>query len=608
METKKIENNAENMNIMVWLAVFLISILAIIQFITDYKFCDNHLNWLNHDYCKNLMVSTEENSVFMTEGGDNQVFGTLYFTYAEKLRPDLTPYDQIANIFKKIYGDLRYATDYESIKKRKTLVDTHIFESEEPFYNDIRQTGDPYFIPYWQGQRAVYLTWQRPEQWTLGDYYYKRYGLMYRVQDIGYSLVDYLELKKSVTVEEARAEFSEWLHRPVGISFTLDKISMLEKEGYVKTAGGSVEFVKMYPPPFEGDYFSNFLMRWHEFPNAMYWDMRSREIIVNDIDYTMGEIYRDKINVLREIRLHEKRKEIIDEIDMRINGYWRTAKEYFNDSLLYGGDFSTTLHNVAVVFLNNGIENMDDKARELLERALNISRNQWLLYYTYLNFLFHDSFKHPEHESSNITALELWLGRIKEEAGHYRSESSRQSILKNFEAIERFTVSLKETPTASLEGAAKYLQKQFTDNPEGIDAGQAENVIELLYSRGLTFQYQPYIRTAEGFFDRLVEMKRNDYNYLYRAFSIAYQIQRLDKAFQIGKMIDGHEPYAGDYSFNYYMGAMGYYLHKNEEAKAYLDKFFKIAGSSKDIRLKAQDMTRNAYEILNRIKTEENKM
>ena len=103
------------------IAALAVIFLSIIPFVENYKYNDNHLNWLNHDYCKNLMSSTELGTVFMTEGGDNQVFGTLYFTYAEKLRPDLTPYDQKGNIFKRIYGDMRYI-DYTTLLWRQQLV------------------------------------------------------------------------------------------------------------------------------------------------------------------------------------------------------------------------------------------------------------------------------------------------------------------------------------------------------------------------------------------------------------------------------------------------------------------------------------------------------
>ena len=92
-------NNEERLTPVVVIAVIVIMAMAVIEFISNYKYCDNHLNFLDHDYCKYLMSSTEEGSIYMTEGGDNQVFGSLYFNYAEKLRPDLTPYDQKGNIF-----------------------------------------------------------------------------------------------------------------------------------------------------------------------------------------------------------------------------------------------------------------------------------------------------------------------------------------------------------------------------------------------------------------------------------------------------------------------------------------------------------------------------
>jgi hypothetical protein len=608
MEKKETLKSNERMNPFIWLAVLLIFILSIEQFINNYKYCDNHLNWLNHDYCKNLMVSTEEDSIFMTEGGDNQVFGTLYFTYAEKLRPDITPYDQIANIFKKIYGDLRYAVGAESIKKRKYLVDAHIFESEQPFYNDIRQTEDPYFIPYWEGRRPVYLTWQRPEQWKLGDYFYKRYGMMFKVMDIAYSLVDYLEIKKSISIKEAQEQFSIWLHRPIDLTYTLNKIAMMEKSGCIKTVSDRVEFVKMYPSPFEGDYFNNFLLRWHEFPNAKHWDVLSREIIVNNFDFTFGEIYWDKINILREIKSHEKNSFALTAIDKEINDYWHKAKEYFEDAVVYGSDFSSVLNNIAIIYLKNGLEDLDEEARKLLIRALEISKNQFGIYYTLLSFLILDSYKHPDYEITNIREADRWLAQLQEEAYHYRSENTRQAILRNFAVFNNFIASLKQTPSSTLEAATLSLKKELLSKPAAVNAGQAENVIDLLYSRGIPFQYKPYTEMANDLFDILLAQNKNNYNYLFRAFSTAYQVQRLDKAYEIGKILEGHDSYSTDFSFNYCMGTVCYFLKRYKDCRNYLDRFFGILNSNKDLQSKATDMIKNAEEILKLIKSEENRM
>ena len=604
MDISNIENNEGKMTPLVYIAVIIIIIVSIIPFISNYKYCDNHLNWLNHDYCKNLMVSTEEGSIYMTEGGDNQVFGSLYFIYAEKLRPDLSPYDQKGNIFKKIYGDMRYINDSETLPRRMNLVDSHLFESEEPFYEDMRSPADPYFIPYWEGKRPVYLTWQRPEPWLLGDYYYKRYGIMYKVQDVSYYLVDYLELKESISIKEAQDRLSGLLHRTVDLNYTMDKITSMVKYGYLRIAGDRIYFVKMYPSPHEGDYFENFLLRWHQFHNAMYWDYLSREIIVN-YDYTMGEIYRDKIAELQEAKSHETRNEILAEIDKRINENWQKAKEYYNDALVYGGDFNSTLHNVAVVFMRNGIEDLNDKARELLTRALTLYQNQWGTYYITLTFLVLDSFKNPLHEQENIREADKWFAQMKREALHYRSEKTRDSILNNFEGLEKFYDSLKNTPTWRLEEAVTALTNQLRKNPTVVDANQAENVIDVLYSRGLPFQYQPYIKEADDLFNEMVALRSSDYTYLSRAFTVAFQTQRLNKAFSIGKSLEAHTSSGSDFTFNYYMGVISYYLHRNSDSIQYLNKFNELVGASGENMMKAGEMVKNAAEILHQLKADE---
>jgi hypothetical protein len=600
-------NNDEKLTPAVIIAVIVIMAMAVIEFISNYKYCDNHLNFLNHDYCKYLMSSTEEGSIYMTEGGDNQVFGSLYFNYAEKLRPDLTPYDQKGNIFKKIYGDMRYISDAETLPRRMNLVDSHLFESEEPFYDNPRSSADPYFIPYWQGKRPVYLLWQRPDPWQLGDYYYKRYGtFMYKVQDIAYSLVDYLESKGSISIKEAQDQLSAWLHKTVDIGYTLDKIGAMEKEGFLRTGGGMVYFVKTYPNPHDGDYFSNYLQRWHQTSNAMYWDYLSREIIVT-YDYTMGEIYRDKISGLQEARSNETNPEIRAGIDKKITENWQIAKNYYNDALVYGGDFNSTLHNVAVVYMRNGVENMDEPARELLTKALTLYQNQWGTYYIMLTFLVIDSFKNSAHEEENLKEADKWFAQLEGEANHYRSDKTRGDIIKNFEGLKKFYESLSATHTAVLDQAVTSLTNQLAKDPSGIDPGQAENVVEILYSRGLPFQYTPYIKLADDIFNRMIVLKSGDYAFINRAFTLAFQTQRLDKAYNLGKDLEAHTQSANDFSFNYYMGIVCYYLHRNNDTVHYLNRFNDLAGVSRENMMKAQDsgMIKNATDILNELKAGE---
>ncbi len=617
------ESNVENITALRIAGLIIVIILSIIPFVKNYKFNDNHLNWLNHDYAKNLLVCTEQDSVFMTEGGDNQVFGSLYFTYAEKLRPDISPYDQKGNIFKRIYGDMRYI-DPQTLTRRMNLVDTHLFASEEPFYEDIRDPKDPYFIPYWQGYRPVYLTWQRPEPWTLGDYYYKRYGIMYKVQNIEYALVDLLEIKKEISIEEARAQFSNWLHREVDLNYTLQKVNILEKEGLVAKSGNSIRFVKMYPQPHEGEYLNFLILRWKEAPNAMFWDNLTREIIMN-YDYQMGEIYRERIGELKQILEREKRENIRARINEQIKDYWEKAKSYYEDALVYGGDSISMLHNISVVFLKNEMENLDDRVRGMLSRALDLYKNSWGTYSLAFSFLIQDSIKNPQNEEINIREAEKRLAQLKSELLHYRSsfvetnvtykifgftfdrtirnlDYRKHPVWKSFEGIEHFFMGLKQFPTAQLQSQIQLLNQQIKERPTMVDSALAQNVIITLYSRGIPIQHQPYITQADMLFNKVIELKKTDASFIMWAYNISLQIQKQDLAYKLGKDLQKLNANIQDPGFYYTMGVLAYNSGKTSEARGYLEAFLDKVKDKREVYIRYQELINNVQKILEQLK------
>lgn len=611
----------EKIHPLLWVILFIILIIAMVPFVKNYKYADNHLNWLNHDYAKNLLISTEEGSVLMTEGGDNQVFGTLYFTYAEKLRPDITPYDQKGNIFKRIYGDMRYI-DPTTLTRRMQMVDTHLFAGEEPFYVKIRDRADPYFIPYWQGRRPVYLTWQRPEPWNLnetyyldtadnakrdfvkdlglGDYYYKRYGIMYKVQNIAYNLVDYLELKKDISVSDAQAQFSSWLHRTVDRNFTLEQIAKMQKKGYLRLAGDRVQYIKMYEAPHKADYFDSFLLRWKNVPNAKYWDNLSREIILN-YDYQMGEIYREKIGELQDLKTREKRPEILADMDKRIKDNWEKAKGYYNDALLYGEDSLSMLHNLSVVFLRNGIEDMDIRAHELLQKGLKLYEASWGTYSLMFSFLIMDSMKHPENEANNIKELEQYFAQLKHALSLYKStkgDYQKNEVWKNFSGIENYFGMMKQAPVEKLMQLQKELEIQLQSGTKTIDSMAAQQVISLLYSRGVPFGHQPYITKADQLLEKMIQIKQNDPGFISWAFQIAIQLQRNAQAYQYGKMYDRLMQGKGDFNFYYTLGMLSYQLGQKADAKVYMNRFLSLVQDDRKNMLQLRDYIEQAKKIL----------
>jgi tetratricopeptide (TPR) repeat protein len=469
---------------------------------------------------------------------------------------------------------MRYI-DYVTLTNRMQLVDSHLFDGQEPFYADIRSSAPPYFVPYWMGDRPVYLTWQRPEPWTLGDYYYKRYGIMYKVQDIEYQLVDYLELKRSIPLSDAYKQFNNWLRRDVGIQYALDKIAKLEREGWIRRSGDSVVFVKMYPSPHEGDYFDNFLLRWHEAPNAKYWDFLTREIIVN-YDYQMAEIHREEIGRLKEIRLHENRPEILAEIDRQIQTNWQMSKNNYEDAIVYGGDSISILHNVAVVYLNNDMEDMSDRAHELLTTAITLYPSSWGTYSVMFTYLIRRVLENPSIQEEVLAESDKWFEQLKRTMELYaEAKGDYQNFPQwpNFSGIEGYIQQLRMLPGVQLTAMQNQVEAALQNNPQGVDINAAEQVIIALYSRGIPFAYTPYIEKADKYFNKLLELKRSDVAFNTWAYSIAMQLNRTEQVYTIGKNLERLGGAPNDYNFYYSMGMTSVALGKKADAVNYLNKF-----------------------------------
>ena len=59
-----------------------------------------------YGYGRNMLLTMEEDSILLTEGGDNQVFVLQNLLQIENARPDITVYDQKGHLFDQIYGNL----------------------------------------------------------------------------------------------------------------------------------------------------------------------------------------------------------------------------------------------------------------------------------------------------------------------------------------------------------------------------------------------------------------------------------------------------------------------------------------------------------------------
>lgn len=99
----------------------------------SFTWMNNHYNYSNHDYGKDMLKTAEYQSIVMTEGGDNQVFGLLYFALAQNERPDIDFFDQKGNVFPRLYGGFIGNTP-EEVKLIRFIRDFQLYSTGRPVY------------------------------------------------------------------------------------------------------------------------------------------------------------------------------------------------------------------------------------------------------------------------------------------------------------------------------------------------------------------------------------------------------------------------------------------------------------------------------------------
>ena len=303
---------------------------------------DNHNNWACHNYANNMMRSTEPNSIFMTEGGDNQVFSLLYFSYVERKRPDVDFFDQKGNVFPRLYGDLMnsFRLDVDMIRD---LRDYQLYSTGRPVYltwerpnlhllngNRLYELIEYHKLKYRQSQNVYdrqmsdYVAKKLDNEWaprvtplrieqTLksmvprvvfdqkmkyggslskqhlkekGPWYFKKHGLLYKVTPIKYAILDALEIYEKAN----QSQITEYVKRVSKIELspvTFDLYTTdLEEKGYIDIKDSQYIFVKQINSPFSTinieKYWDNYIMDYTNYSqNAPEWDILTREIFIN---------------------------------------------------------------------------------------------------------------------------------------------------------------------------------------------------------------------------------------------------------------------------------------------------------------------------------------
>lgn len=460
----------------------IILICAFYPLYNNYKYNDHSKNWLNHDYGKNLLSSTETYSVFMTEGGDNQVFSSLYFTYAEKLRQDVFPYDQKGNIFKRIYGDLRYVT-YQTLQERSFLVNKGLFTGEEPFYTEIRSQKPPFLVPYSLGKPATYLTWKLSKPQELGDFYYKLYGQMYKVQEIQYAIIDRLEITGSSTKKEIKSYIEETLSRKITNQELEQWINVLTIEGYIIAKNNILTFIKSYSKPFTRDPSETFITRWNEIENLEYYDYLSREIVIS-FAYEQVNFLADNIENQQAIYQTENSETTKKAIEQDIQQKWGEIEEYITLIKKIGSDSAATLHNLGIFYLTAPQkfpfikETLPDNSIELWELVIQNSPYAWstynILMWSYIRESLLDSNKAPKY----LTQFDLILDQMTNNMDHFMSmkkDITNADPYKNVAQLIQFRNNFEQIAGSSFLVQKEKVSQMAEGNPKDIELTAVES-------------------------------------------------------------------------------------------------------------------------------------
>ncbi|WIH80558.1 glycosyltransferase family 117 protein [Brachyspira pilosicoli] len=356
-------------------AISLIAIFAIMVpiFVMNFSRNNNSKDFSNHDYSYNMMNSLPDNAIFATEGGDNQVFGLVYYTMVERRRPDLKIYDQKGNVFERIYGNLM-KTDGRWLGSISDAVDKDFIDSGRPYY----------------------MAWRRDGLERLGDYYFKAYGLVFKVQPIKYALVDELEFFKVLTVNDYKAIAKEHLKRNYENEKVASDLNALLDEGLISVerknnynGNEEITFVKMYELPFpelktEEDYWNSYTMKGTA-EEISHYDFLTREIFVSSYSLAKIDMYNRRIKTYQKLLGFMGNGDIAkngitrEEANAKIEEYKKLKREEEERMLTIGFDMS----NVYFAIGNQAILDEDyERATVMYEELIKLEK---LIYPAYFN-------------------------------------------------------------------------------------------------------------------------------------------------------------------------------------------------------------------------------
>jgi tetratricopeptide (TPR) repeat protein len=529
---------------------------------------DNSKNWSCHNYAYNLMKTAEPNAIFMTEGGDNQVFSLLYFSYVERMRPDVDFYDQKGNVFPRLYGDLMRPRAYFVDGLIRDLRDFQLYSTGRPVYltwkrqklNTIRIEEFPKKVEELKNKvrSNPNLVAMLDQQWKLynlnniksitksmvpratfdqimksgeqlgkqafqylGPWFYQTYGIMHRVTPLRYAIVQGLEVFKSAD----EGKLINYIRRVSQITPTHDEfltyVSQLKNEGYITSSGNTYKLRKPQDMPFpeisHEDYWQGYYFHYTNIDNAPEWDYLTREIFFGYVNSSASYNERTK-NLYKEKSTYENDPAKKARYNVFTAEYDKRIENTFVNSLKYGRENPQITYHYANMLLRKGLY---QEAIKYFIQASGYQKDMHIGYLTIANIYYQQS-RSMASEEAILSNLTLASDYIEKSRGRLELQHQKRNKLSEVN---------KHQDWMKIDGLGKKIKGEINVPKsmitEQIAKTKNNNVNELLALAGL-YEKRYDFNEASQTYDKVIKINPTDISLYYKKYQLLQQYNPME--------------------------------------------------------------------------------
>ncbi len=529
---------------------------------------DNSKNWACHNYAHNLMMTAEPNAIFMTEGGDNQVFSLLYFSYVEKKRPDIDFYDQKGNVFPRLYGDLMNVFFYD-LEIIRALRDFQLYSTARPVYLTWKRDGIEKISSIglqkiyentakkaqlnrsFVGKKYDLTTLDKIEQEVdtmvpkatfdmrfkngdlisqfdmkeKGPWFFKNYGLLYKLVPLRYSILEALKNKKQASYFQIVTYINQVFDFPITVLELTKQVKLLEAEGYISENGSQVFLLKSRKDPFNENYWQLYKKDFTNVANANQWDYLTREIFYNYfINEASDLLEKKKILALEKSTLLG---DLVLTLDKQIETLYQSACHY--------------AHNVKSAFYFYARFALDQgnlkKSTSLFSNCANVDYNFYDPYLTISKLYLQKSLSSPLEDEQKY--LLIAQENVQEAKKIYQTKAKVQGTLKNIEEEKKYQAikALDQQISNFIQIPRKSLNQLIKNAKQG--------EIKDLETLFIAYQKRADFFQANKTINQILQKKPFNIHYTLMAYNFFIQYDTLRGIAFLEKVVANYDFYKG---------------------------------------------------------------